>query len=70
MSKQFYEAPGIPQVTAPRGTKEWEAQVVAYNDWLDKCYAEAEQNQPLTGDVDEEAEYYGELERGFSQDRM
>jgi len=38
----FFEAPGVPKVTAKRGTDEFYAQVVAYQNWLDECYLEAE----------------------------
>jgi len=39
---QFFEAPGVPEVTAKRGSDEWYTQVVAYQNWLDECYLEAE----------------------------
>ena len=38
----FFENDGVPKVTAAKGTREWEAQVVAYTNWLDDCYQEAD----------------------------
>ena len=53
---EFYSGGDVPKVTAPKGSSEWITQVVAYERWLDECYASVG-DTPEVSDEDEHEEY-------------
>ena len=44
----FFEAPGVPKVTSPKGSEAWKSEVLAYNNWLDSCYVSTDEPLPCS----------------------